>query len=77
MLEMARVAGMPGGFDRDLSEALYNLTQTRWQISFGDGEGDPSLFELERAQKAAEQDEVMALPVVKAAFETFPGARWF
>ncbi len=75
MLEMARVPGMPSGFDRDLSEALYSLTQTRWQISFGDGEGEASLFEQERAQKAAEQDEIMALPVVKAAFETFPGAR--
>lgn len=75
ILEMARVPGMPSGFDRDLSEALYSLTQTRWQVSFGDGEGGASLFEQERAQKAAEQDEIMALPVVKAAFETFPGAR--
>lgn len=74
-LVMARVPGMPSGFDRDLSEALYNLTQTRWQISFGEGEGAPSLFEQERAQKTAEQDAIMALPVVKAAFEKFPGAR--
>ena len=66
---------LPSGFDRELAETLYSLTNTRWQVSFADGEGDASLFEQERAKKASDEAEIMNMPVVKAAFEAFPQAK--
>lgn len=75
VLEMARSTMLPSGFDRELAETLYSLTNTRWQVSFADGEGAASLFEQERAKKASDEAEIMNMPVVKAAFEAFPQAK--
>ncbi len=60
---------------RDLAAALGKVSQHRWTVTIGDGEGEPSLLEREHAAKAQREAEIKALPVVKAAFDHFPEAQ--
>ncbi len=60
---------------RDLVDALGKVSQHRWTVTIGDGDGEPSLLEREHAAKARREAEIKALPVVKAAFDHFPEAQ--
>jgi DNA polymerase-3 subunit gamma/tau len=74
--ELALKAGKPlsGDFVRDLSNALQLLTGTSWSVVISDGEAEPSLLEQERMAAEQERQTVLDSPMVKAAFEAFPGA---
>ena len=58
----------------DLRDALREATGIKWQVERGEGEGAPSLREEAEALKEAEQQRVLADPLVQAAFAAFPGA---
>jgi DNA polymerase-3 subunit gamma/tau len=65
---------LPGDFARDLSAALKAATGTVWQVAVSDEAAEPTLLEQEKAQADRLRDEVLASPLVAAAFEAFPEA---
>ena len=58
----------------DIKEALFKLTNTRWQVEKGQGQAQPTLREQAEAKAQAERDETLADPLVKAAFQAFSDA---
>ena len=65
---------LSGDFLRDLASALKALTGTAWQVRAADEQAEPTLLEQEKAQADRLRSEVLASPVVAAAFEAFPEA---
>ncbi|MEA3041363.1 MAG: polymerase subunit gamma/tau [Sphingomonadales bacterium] len=61
-------------FLRDLAAALKSATGTVWQVRASDEEAEPTLLEQEKAAADRLRDEVLAAPMVAAAFEAFPEA---
>ncbi|MCW5647978.1 MAG: DNA polymerase III subunit gamma/tau [Sphingopyxis sp.] len=70
----AAVPALSAGFARDLSDALFAATGSRWQVREGDGEARPSLGEVRAATAADHDARIRELPVVKAALAAFPDA---
>jgi DNA polymerase III subunit gamma/tau len=62
------------GFAADLNDALFRLTGARWEVAEAAGEALPTLYELEQAARAAEDNAILESPLVKAALEAFPEA---
>ena len=58
----------------ELRDALLKATGERWQVVAGTGDALPTLRERAQAAKAAEDERIRNAPLVKAAFEAFPGA---
>ena len=65
---------LPSDFARDLAGALKGATGMAWDVTIGDGPAEASLLDQERAGAEAEREAVLAMPVVRAAFEAFAGA---
>jgi DNA polymerase-3 subunit gamma/tau len=65
---------LSGDFVRELGAVLKSLTGKTWQVSVGEGEATPSLLDQERSAAERERQAVLDSPMVRAAFETFPGA---
>ncbi|MEA3016149.1 MAG: polymerase subunit gamma/tau [Sphingomonadales bacterium] len=61
-------------FLRDLAAALKAATGTAWQVRASDEEAQPTLLEQEKEAADRLRDEVLAAPMVAAAFEAFPEA---
>ncbi|HEX9954570.1 MAG TPA: DNA polymerase III subunit gamma/tau, partial [Allosphingosinicella sp.] len=57
-----------------LRRALKNLYDDTWQVELSEGQAEPSLRERQLAKAKAEEQAVLDSPMVKAAFEAFPGA---
>lgn len=62
------------GFGADLNDALFRLTGTRWELAETQGDAQPSLYEQEQAERAAQDTEILESPLVKAALAAFPEA---
>ena len=64
---------------RDLAPRLAALleaeTNRRWTIALSQSAGEPTIDALERAAQADMRQSVQDHPLVRAIFETFPGAR--
>ncbi|MGX7894919.1 DNA polymerase III subunit gamma/tau [Tsuneonella sp. HG222] len=58
----------------ELREALSRATGQRWQVRLGEGAALPSMRERADAEKADARRQVMADPLVEAAFAAFPDA---
>jgi DNA polymerase-3 subunit gamma/tau len=58
----------------ELRDALLKATGERWQVVVGTGDALPTLRERAEAASAAEDQRIRSAPLVKAAFEAFPGA---
>jgi DNA polymerase-3 subunit gamma/tau len=65
---------LAGDFVRDLAAALKAVTGTQWQVRASDAEAEPSLLEQEKEAAERLRGEVLASPMVAAAFEAFPEA---
>ncbi len=65
---------LPGDFARELSAALKAATGTQWQVAVSDEEAEPTLLAQEKMAAERVRDEVLASPLVAAAFEAFPEA---
>jgi DNA polymerase III subunit gamma/tau len=65
---------LPGEFVRDLAAALKTLFGTTWEVATSDQVAEPSLHDQERAREHAARDAILATPMMKAAFESFPDA---
>jgi DNA polymerase-3 subunit gamma/tau len=59
---------------RDLPAALKELTGKPWTLETLDTGGEPTLLEQEKNAEAAVKQSVLDAPLVRAAFEAFPGA---
>ena len=59
---------------RDLPAALKELTGRPWTLETRDTGGEPTLLEQEKMAEAAVKQSVLDAPLVRAAFEAFPGA---
>jgi DNA polymerase III subunit gamma/tau len=57
-----------------LGAKLLEWTGRRWLVSISNAPGDPTLAEVEDAQRAAEASQRHAHPVVQAVLAAFPGA---
>lgn len=66
---------LTGGFSRELADALFAATGSRWQVEAGGGEAAPSMGERRAAGAADNERRILDLPVVKAAFAAFSDAR--
>ena len=68
------------GFGDDLAPelraALLSVTDQRWIVERGEGEGAPTLAALEAAAKEAEQAEIRGHDLVSAALAAFPDAEF-
>jgi DNA polymerase-3 subunit gamma/tau len=67
--------GYAGDPTAELRDALLRATGQRWQVTRGEGEGQPTLRELAEAAKQAEHAALMQHPLVEAAFAAFPEAQ--
>jgi DNA polymerase-3 subunit gamma/tau len=65
---------LPGDFPRDAAAVLKALTGASWRVAASDGEAEPSLLEQEKASAEMLRARVLDSPLVKAAFDAFPGA---
>ena len=61
-------------FIKDLSEALYSLTQKRWIISLSKKDGDPSKKEKNKIFKSNQIIEVKKTDIYDKMIENFPDA---
>jgi DNA polymerase-3 subunit gamma/tau len=73
-IALARHDAFDAEFLRLFKDAAKSLTGQTWNIAFVDGPAEPSLHEREQASETARREEVLAMPVVRAAFEAFAGA---
>ncbi|HEY0087170.1 MAG TPA: DNA polymerase III subunit gamma/tau [Allosphingosinicella sp.] len=73
-LALKLTKALPGEFVRELGAALSGHTGATWQITIADGEAEPTLREQERMAGDRERQAVLDSPMVRAAFDTFPGA---
>lgn len=73
-LEFQLAGPVHQGFGADLNDALFRLTGTRWEIAETPGDAQPSLYEQEQAERAAQDTEILESPLVKAALAAFPEA---
>jgi DNA polymerase-3 subunit gamma/tau len=65
---------LSGDFARDLAAALKGLTGTLWQVRASDEPAAATLLDHEKAQAETLRQSVLDSPLVKTAFEAFPGA---
>lgn len=65
---------LPTDFTRLLSDALKNLTESKWQVSMSDEAAAPSLLDQAKQQEEAAKDKVLQHPMVVAAMAAFPDA---
>ena len=61
-------------FNRQLAEALKGLTGGSWTVTLGEGEAQPTLLEQEKMRDNAARDAILAMPLVRATVDAFPGA---
>ena len=73
-LALKPTKALSGDFVRELGSVLNSLTGTSWRITISDAAAEPSLLEQERIAAVRERETVLDSPLVKAAFEAFPGA---
>ena len=59
---------------RDLSNALKDVTGSRWKVSFTDQGGEPSLQQQEQIAEETMRAAVLDEPNVRAVMESFPDA---
>ncbi|MDE2412324.1 MAG: DNA polymerase III subunit gamma/tau, partial [Sphingomonadales bacterium] len=71
----ALAPGYSGDPGAELRDALLRATGERWQVTRGEGGGQPTLREAAEAVKLAEHAALMQHPLVEAALAAFPEAQ--
>jgi DNA polymerase-3 subunit gamma/tau len=65
---------LSGDFIRDAAASLKALTGTQWLVRSSDEQAEPTLLEQEKGEAERLRQSVLDSPLVRAAFEAFPGA---
>jgi DNA polymerase III subunit gamma/tau len=73
-IEFRPAAGAPRDLASRLGQSLGEWTGTRWLVAISDAAGEPTLRQRQDRRDRLLQDEVTSHPLVRAVFETFPGA---
>lgn len=60
---------------RSLRDGLQEIVGGRWEVVASDGEGAPTWYEKQEAEKAAAVERMREHPLMKAAFAHFPDAQ--
>jgi DNA polymerase III subunit gamma/tau len=68
-------SGAPRNLIAQLSASLKDLTGQTWMVASSDEKGQPTLFEQSATAVEAKRQAVLQHPFIKAAMETFPGAK--
>ena len=75
VIELNLAPAAPRDLASRLAKFLEAETGRRWTIALSREAGAPSLHEAEITARDKAQDDAMAHPLVRAIFETFPGAK--
>jgi DNA polymerase III subunit gamma/tau len=73
-IEFRAAAGAPRDLANRLGRLLGEWTGARWLIAVSEAAGEPTLREQQDRRDRLMRDEVASHPLVRAVFETFPGA---
>ncbi|MDD3029548.1 MAG: DNA polymerase III subunit gamma/tau [Alphaproteobacteria bacterium] len=74
LLELRVGDDAPANLAGRVGKLLSEWTGQRWVVSLSSKEGDPTLHEQDQAKQAQRYARAKEHPLVKAVFETFPGA---
>lgn len=74
-IELRPLSAAPRNLAGRVAGLLQEATGARWVVTLSQEEGDPTLRARQREAQAREEAEILGHPLVKAAMETFPGAR--
>ncbi len=74
-LVFAAVPALSASFPRELVDALFTATGSRWHVRADDGDARPSLGDVRAARIADNDARIRELPVIKAALAAFPDAK--
>jgi DNA polymerase-3 subunit gamma/tau len=73
-IDIRPVQPLSADFNRDLAQALREITGVAWQVRTSDGPAAPTLMQQEQGRAATARAAILDTPVVKAALAAFPGA---
>jgi DNA polymerase-3 subunit gamma/tau len=73
-IELRPAVGMPRDLVSRLGRLLGEWTGNRWLIAVSEAPGEPTLREQQEQRERLSRDKVAGHPLVRAVFETFPGA---
>jgi DNA polymerase III subunit gamma/tau len=73
-IEFRAAMGAPRDLANRLGQSLGEWTGTRWLIAVSEAAGEPTLRQQQERRDSLVRDEVVSHPLVRAVFETFPGA---
>ncbi|MFQ5774140.1 MAG: DNA polymerase III subunit gamma/tau [Kiloniellaceae bacterium] len=74
-IELRPTGHAPRNLAGQLGALLQDATSERWVVSVSQERGDPTLRDQARTAAARRRDEALEHPLVRAALQTFPGAR--
>jgi DNA polymerase-3 subunit gamma/tau len=74
-IELRPTERAPRNVSGELSRILQAATGDRWVVSISQEPGQPTLRDQAKAEQARAREETLSHPLVRAALETFPGAR--
>ncbi len=73
-IEFRPAAGAPTDLANRLGRLLGELTGTRWLVAVSEAAGEPTLRQQQERREREQRDAIGSHPLVRAVFETFPGA---
>jgi DNA polymerase III subunit gamma/tau len=73
-IEFRPAAGAPTDLANRLGRLLGELTGRRWLVAVSEAAGEPTLRQQQERREREQRDAVGSHPLVRAVFETFPGA---
>jgi len=74
VVEISPLPNAPSNLANRVGSLLSEWTGRRWVIGISSAPGEPTLAEVEQADKDAAMDSARANPAVQALMEAFPGA---
>ncbi len=73
-VELSPLPNAPANLANQVGSLLSEWTGRRWIIGISSGPGEPTLAEVDRAQRTASWDSARTSPIVQAVLDAFPGA---
>jgi DNA polymerase-3 subunit gamma/tau len=73
-IEFRPAVGAPGDLANRLGRLLGDWTGARWLVAVSEAAGEPTLRQQQERREREERRALASHPLVRAVFETFPGA---